>query len=499
MGEVVAGPTTWIDSFSNFLAGFGLFGRDKSVSQQYYLNLLTPQQLEAAYRGDWLARKIVEVPAFDCTRAWRSWVAEQDQIEQLERTEQEFGLQHKLLSGLTKARLYGGAALIIGVDQGDWGSELDVDKVGKGDLKFVHVVDRWHLAAGPLVREITNSYFGQPAWYMRANVPLPPQIGNVQELEAAMQGLPPGSVIYIHPSRIVRLIGCDYPSMDHAPDPWGDSVLQIVDNAVKNAGLVASSVSAAIGELKFDVIKIKGLSAMMETSEGAKKLVDRFSNANAAKSVVNSVMLDKEEEWERRELRLTNMDRVLMGYLTIACGAADIPATRLLGRSPEGMDATGDSDTRNYYDRLAADQTVRLTPAMSRLDDILIRHTFGDRDPDIHYHWDSLWQLDDKEKADINLKVAQAHNFDVQAGLLPPAVLKKARENFLIENPFMYPGIEGAIEEFDDDNQFGEMVHEAAVAGLQRQIDPPMPGEPGGPPLPAGPPQPGGGNGGGKD
>jgi hypothetical protein len=497
MAEVVAGPPRWFDSFSNFLAGFGLFGRDKSVSQQYYLNLLSPQQLEAAYRGDWLARKIVEVPAFDCTRAWRSWVAEQDQIEQLERTEQEFGLQHKLLSALTKARLYGGSALIIGVDQGDWGEELDVDRVGKGDLKFVHVVDRWHLAAGPLVRDISNSYFGLPQWYMRANVPLPPQIGNVEQLEAAMKGLPPGSAVYIHPSRVVRLIGCDYPAVEFAPDPWGDSVLQVVDTAVKNAGLVASSVSAAIGELKFDIIKIKGLSAMMETTEGAKKLVDRFSNANAAKSVVNSVMLDKEEEWERRELRLTNMDRVLMSYLTIACGAADIPATRLLGRSPEGLDATGDSDTRNYYDRLAADQTVRLTPAMARLDDILIRHTFGSRDPDIHYHWDSLWQMDDKEKADINLKVAQAHNFDVQAGLMSPAVLKKARENFLIENPFMYPGIEAAIEDFDD-GELGEMVHEAAVAGLQREIEPPMPGEPGGPPLPAGPPRPGGGGGNGS-
>jgi uncharacterized protein len=275
MAEVVAGPKTWVDSFSNFLAGFGLFGRDKSVSQFYNLNLLTPQQLEAAYRGDWLARKIVDIPAFDCTRAWRSWVAEQDQIEELERTEQEFGLQQKVLSAMTKARLYGGAALIIGVDQGDWGDELDVERVGKGDLKFVHVVDRWHLAAGPLVRDISSAYFGQPQWYMRANVQLPPQIGNVEQLESAMKSLPPGSAVYIHPSRIVRILGCEYPSMESAPDQWGDSILQVVDRAVKDAGLVASSVSAAIGELKFDIIKIKGLSAMMETSEGAKKLVDR--------------------------------------------------------------------------------------------------------------------------------------------------------------------------------------------------------------------------------
>ena len=168
--------------------------------------------------------------------------------------------------------------------------------------------------------------------------------------------------------------------------------------------------------------------------------------------------------------RLCSTEEVALGvHQIIASGAADVPATRLLGRSPAGMDATGDGDVRNYYDRLAADQTLRLTPAMARLDEIIIRHTFGDRNHDIHYTWNSLWQMDDKEKADINLKIAKAHNFDVQAGLLPPAVLKKARESFLIDNAFMYPGIEAAIEEFDEANEFGEMVHEAGLAGLCRR------------------------------
>jgi hypothetical protein len=40
MAEVVAAPKTWLDAFSNFLAGFGLFGRDKPVSQLYNLNLI---------------------------------------------------------------------------------------------------------------------------------------------------------------------------------------------------------------------------------------------------------------------------------------------------------------------------------------------------------------------------------------------------------------------------------------------------------------------------
>jgi hypothetical protein len=71
--------------------------------------------VQALYRSDWLARKIVDTPAFDSTRAWRQWEAEADQIEALEEAERSFGLQRKLLEALTKARLYGGAAMVLGV------------------------------------------------------------------------------------------------------------------------------------------------------------------------------------------------------------------------------------------------------------------------------------------------------------------------------------------------------------------------------------------------
>jgi hypothetical protein len=41
------------DNFKNFLAGFGVVGRDKAESQIWWLNPLDVQQIEAAYRGDW--------------------------------------------------------------------------------------------------------------------------------------------------------------------------------------------------------------------------------------------------------------------------------------------------------------------------------------------------------------------------------------------------------------------------------------------------------------
>jgi hypothetical protein len=102
---------------------------------------------------------------------------------------------------------------------------------------------------------------------------------------------------------------------------------------------------------------------------------------------------------------------------------------------------------RNYHDRLSSDQKVRLTPALARLDEVLIYHTFGSRDKDIKYDWNPLYQLSDTEKADAELKAAQAHQVDVNSGLISPHVLQTGRQNHLIESGWLYPGLEAAIEE----------------------------------------------------
>jgi phage-related protein (TIGR01555 family) len=120
------------DSFSNFLVGFGTW-QDKVTQQNPSLTLLSMMELEQLYRGDWIARKIVDIPAFDATRAWRQWQADKDQIEKLEECEQEIQLQQKVLLALQRARLYGGAAMVLGViGTGEFHEELDVEKVKKG-------------------------------------------------------------------------------------------------------------------------------------------------------------------------------------------------------------------------------------------------------------------------------------------------------------------------------------------------------------------------------
>src|SRR5215471_9867088 len=94
--NVVTPRRWWRDGFYNMLSGLGVYGRDKFASQVYQYLPLTLMDCETAYRGDWIARKCVDIPAYDMTRQWRNWEADQDQIELLEKTEKQVHVQSRV-------------------------------------------------------------------------------------------------------------------------------------------------------------------------------------------------------------------------------------------------------------------------------------------------------------------------------------------------------------------------------------------------------------------
>src|SRR6187455_1436665 len=106
-----------LDTLYNLVTGLGGV-KDKNQANQFGVNELNQYVVENMYRGDWLSRKIVKIPAEDATREWRQWQAENDQIEAIEEVERNLNIQLRVKQALVKARLYGGAALIMGVDDG---------------------------------------------------------------------------------------------------------------------------------------------------------------------------------------------------------------------------------------------------------------------------------------------------------------------------------------------------------------------------------------------
>lgn len=429
MGNILAFAR---DSLTNLVSRMGT-DRDKAAASYYGLTLLGDDQLAAAYRTAWLPRKIVDIPAFDSVRAWRDWQAEGAQIEAIEAEEKRLNVKAKVLEARIKARLWGGAAIMLGTGDANLAEPLDVERVGKGGLQYLTVLTRRQLTAGEIERDPQSEFYGKPKLY-------------TLQTQQAQQ-------VAIHPSRLVIFHGASQPDDDMATlnQGWGDSVLQSVMDAIKQADNTAANIASLVFEAKVDVIRIPNFMASLGDPAYEKTLLSRYTLANTAKGINGALLLDKEEEYESKSANFATLPDVLDRFLQITAGAADIPVTRLLGQSPAGLNSTGEMDLVNYYDRLSAMQEIEMSPAMHRLDECLIRSAMGSRDPSIYFHWSPLWQLSEKDKAEVFERKANAVRTLAGKGqeqpLIPIEALSDAAVNMLIEDNSL-PGLEAAIEEY---------------------------------------------------
>ncbi|ESQ83245.1 hypothetical protein AEAC466_13415 [Asticcacaulis sp. AC466] len=429
----------FFDRLINLVTGLGQ-GSDKAAGNVFGLRRIDDAELAAMHRSDWLSRKIIDIVPNDMTREWRNWQAAPEQIAAIEalETAPAITLRAKVNEALRRARLFGGSALFLGMRDGTPDLPLDVERVGAGDLLYLHVLNRQDVATGELDRDVTSPFYGEPSFYEVRG-------GN-------------GVAVRVHPSRMVRFTGA--PVLDGCGGPlaWGDSVLHAAYDAIQNAASAQSHIASLIPELKTDIIYVPGLSKHLQNEATTKALTERFSYANMLKSMFRLTLLEgnggsgdsaRGEKWEQKQINFAQLPELMQQYLQIAAGAADIPVTRLLGQSPAGLNSTGDGDIRNYYDHITARQRTELAPRLGRLDEVLIRSATGTRDPAIHYTWAPLWGLSESERADVFKTTADAARVLAGSGagtppLVPVAALSAALVNRLIEDGVL-PGLEAAL------------------------------------------------------
>lgn len=430
------------DTLQNLVNGLGT-SKDSRGASTYQFAELNRIQLDNAFRGDWIARKVVMAPAEDATREWRAWQAEQAQIEAIEELEKKLKIQAKVKKLIRYARQYGGGALVLGMRTGRAEEPLDVEMVGADDLRFVEVLHRYELTPGQRIEDIESEWYGHPEYWELATHTV-----NLEKKTPYSYG------VRIHPSRVIRMIGNELPDDRMYGDGfWGDSILQSVDDAIKSTQNVIGGISTMITDAKMDVINIPGLANKLADEEGSAKLLRRFTLANTMKSSVNTLLLDEKEIWNRITTAFAGLPPLIQEYLAVASGASGIPLSRLIGMAKStGLsgEGGGESDTRTYYDGISSTQKNEISPVLHVLDEVLVRSALGYNDDSIYYEWNPLWQLSDTEKAEIASKKATTTQAHVTMALINPDVLRKASINQLIEDG-TYPGIEDAIEEFGEE------------------------------------------------
>lgn len=412
------------DSLTNLVSGLGS-EKDKATYGRFAFNYLTKAELDAAYSNNWIAQKLVNAPADDSTREWRTWDVGKINARKLLNEERRLNVRGVVNRAMRLARLHGGSLVILGTGDGDPMQPLDIDRIKAGGLLYLHVLSRWEVATGPLDRDPQSQHYGEPEWY---------------ELYS------PGNTVRLHPSRAVRFYGIKPMEVLTSFDGWGLSILQPVYDQMRDSAALPQALAALAQEAKVDIIQMPNLTQNAINPDYRAKITARFALANMSKSVVNALLLDAEEKWTQKVVSPTGWPDAIRIILEIVAGAADMPATRLLGTAPKGLSATGESDLRNYYDMLSSRQEVDLRPALHRMDEAVKRSALGANPAGADYYWNSLWQLRENEASSIALQKAQTADIYATLGIMPPSALRKAVTAGLVQDG-TYPGLAEALAE----------------------------------------------------
>lgn len=437
----MANPIRWIaDGLVNALTGMGGRG-DARGANRYCFRPLSQTEIEGAYRGSGLMRKVIDIPALDMVREWRDWEVDSATAASLAAEEKRLGLQQKIMLAEIMRGL-GGGALILGLP-GDAAMPANMKAVGKGGLAYIHVVNRWQLSFGQMILDPTDQLFGGPEYFTMATT---------------------GGMRRIHPSRVICFKGDPIPNLTGVSTLetfWGESRVQRLLEAIQNSDAAQAAFATLISKARNVIVGIPGLGDLVSTSDGETQLSRRMEAFGVGESLYNVTLRDAGdgtqgagETIDHRQVTWTGIPEVMDAFDQRVASVADIPMTRLAGRSPAGMNATGQHDADNWDKMVIARQNLMLRPCMDALDEPLIRSALGSMPAEISWAFSPLNVPSETDEATRFKTTMEAITAVQNTGAIPDEAFAESLQNTLVENGFMV-GLEVALEKVPEAERYG--------------------------------------------
>lgn len=427
------------DGISNVLTGLRTKA-DGATGRSFTHLSLTSTEIEDAYLGSGIMRKVIDAPAQDSVREWRNWLADKDQIKALEEEEKRLDIRSKfeqveILRGL------GGGAIIIGAP-GDTRLPLNEGSLGKGGIAYLHVVSRWQLQLGQIVEDPDNPLFGGPESF---------------KLSTAT-----GQHSF-HPSRVIVFKGQTRPIITTIGQDelfWGQSKIETMQEAVLNSDNAQAAFSSLIDKARNTEVGIPFLSETLAKEGGEQTIMDRLSAMMLGQSQFNLTMFDAGaskdepgEEINHKQVNWTGIPAIMLAFAEYVAAVADMPMTRLFGRAPEGMNSSGDSQQKDWNKKIKAHQELRIQPCLDQLDQALIPSA-GIKTADVDWEWAPLDTPSEKEESERFKATMEAVEKAQNTGSIPEEAFARALQNVIVENGWM-PGLDQALEDIPEDERFG--------------------------------------------
>ena len=349
--------------------------------------------LEVLYCQSWACRNAIDIPVFDMFQKWRT--CEDGDIEgsadQFKEEEDRVRLRERLPKAVAGGSLTGTGMLVLQTKEAPPEEPLEVERIRPGDLMAVQYFDRYDASIRDYDRDLMSPTYNEPdVYYFHPSR---------------------GGTMMVHRSRILRFDGITPTTMsgwEVYDQDWGTSEMVPVILSIMQDQVLASGISHLSQEASIPVLKVENLREVL-AGRGETEDTDAYDigkQVNELKSIYRLLMLDKGmEDFERVAVNFGGLADLMDRFSGRVAAARQIPKTRFLASSPAGMNATGESDLRNYYQMIESAREMKLAAAQIQKLDMVIARSAGLKEPP-DYEWPSMLEQSDLEKAEAdNMKI----------------------------------------------------------------------------------------------
>jgi hypothetical protein len=209
------------------------------------------------------------------------------------------------------------------------------------------------------------------------------------------------------------------------------STLQTVYDSFRFYSTGISSAATLLTEFDIFVHKLRGLSSMLAAGK-EKDVRDRLVLNDMSKSIYRGYAIDAEkEELEFISRNFGGIGEILEKLRVDIIGASQIPHTILFGESPGGLGSTGRSEERDFTKHLGDYQASHYKRPLQHLMRMIMMSKEGPTKGKVPDSWrisfNDLFQLNERESADVRARVAAVDGRMVQLGILHPQEVRQAR------------------------------------------------------------------------
>ncbi len=404
-------------------------------SLYYASNTFIGYQMCALISQNWLVTKACIMPAKDATRhGYEITVNDGKEVDpcvldEIRKLDIQYQINQNCVEFVYQGRVFGIRVALFIVESDDpdyYRNPFNLDGVTEGSYKGISQIDPYWITPQLDTESSGNPasmHFLTPTWW-------------------TINGK------LVHRTHLRIFITEQVPDILKPTYIYGGiPITQKIFNRVYAAEKTANEAPILAMTKRTDVINTDVTQAVSNPSS----FISRLKNFTTMRDNYGVKILGEKETMNRFDTSLTDLDAVIMTQYQLVAAASNVPATKLMGTSPKGFNATGEFEESSYHEELESIQAHDLTPLIEHHHQLLIKSEicpkFGIDFFETSIVWNSVDAMTAKEKAEVNKLEADTGLVLIQSGAID-SIDERER---IVNNP--QSGYNGLILHSEDEDE----------------------------------------------